>query len=62
MCDKCELELALHGETASGFRCGDVTPNLLNERHEGIPRFAARTAPRAKEAEARKQPDRGGED
>lgn len=43
MCDKCELDLAMYGEVASGFRCADVTEGLLAEEVNGIARFPNRS-------------------
>lgn len=39
MCDRCEIDMKLYGEIPAGFRCSDVSPELLNEEANGIPRF-----------------------
>jgi len=31
--------MAMFGERSEGFRCSDVTPDLLAEEANGIPRF-----------------------
>lgn len=42
MCDKCDADLMMYGAVRAGFSCSDVTPDLLAEEHNGIPRFASR--------------------
>lgn len=42
MCDKCDLDLAIYGELREGFRCSNVTEDLLAEEANGIPRFPNR--------------------
>ena len=42
MCDKCDLDLAMYGEVRKGFRCSDVTDELLAEQANGISRFPNR--------------------
>ncbi|MAZ16849.1 hypothetical protein [Oricola sp.] len=42
MCDKCDLDLAMYGEVRTGFRCSDVTDELLTEEANGVPRFPHR--------------------
>jgi hypothetical protein len=42
MCDKCDLDMAMYGESSAGFRCSDVTAELLAEEANGIARFPKR--------------------
>lgn len=42
MCDKCDLDMGMYGEVREGFRCSDVTEDLLAEEANGIARFPHR--------------------